>query len=53
MDLRNEQPRAELAEGRLVDGLPTALTGDAAAAATARWEGLRDCAGLAASPGAG
>ena len=36
--------------GRLVDGLPTALTGDAAAAATARWEGLRDCAGLTAAP---
>lgn len=37
--------------GRLVEGLPTALTGDAAAAATSRWEGLRDCAGLTAAAG--
>ena len=36
--------------GRIVDGLPTALTGTAATAATTRWEGLRDCAGLSAAP---
>jgi poly-gamma-glutamate capsule biosynthesis protein CapA/YwtB (metallophosphatase superfamily) len=36
--------------GRIVDGLPTPLTGTAAAAATTRWEGLRACAGLAAEP---
>jgi poly-gamma-glutamate synthesis protein (capsule biosynthesis protein) len=36
--------------GRIVDGLPTPLTGTAAATATARWEGLRGCAGLSAEP---
>jgi len=36
--------------GRLVGGLPTAYTGAAATAATARWDGLRACAGLTAAP---
>ena len=36
--------------GRIVDGLPTPLSGTAAATATARWEGLRGCAGLSADP---
>ena len=36
--------------GRIVDGLPSPLTGDAARAATTRWEGLRGCAGLTAEP---
>jgi poly-gamma-glutamate synthesis protein (capsule biosynthesis protein) len=36
--------------GRVVDGLPTPLNGDEGSAATARWEGLRDCAGLTSAP---
>ncbi len=36
--------------GRIVDGLPTPLSGAAATTATARWEGLRGCTGLTAEP---
>jgi poly-gamma-glutamate synthesis protein (capsule biosynthesis protein) len=36
--------------GRIVDGLPTPLTGAAATTATDRWEGLRGCSGLTAEP---
>ena len=41
---------AEWHPGRIVDGLPTPLTGAAATTATARWESLRGCAGLSADP---
>lgn len=36
--------------GQLVGGLPTPLSGTAAAAASQRWEGLRGCTGLTATP---
>jgi poly-gamma-glutamate synthesis protein (capsule biosynthesis protein) len=36
--------------GRIVDGLPTPLTGAAEKTAATRWEGLRGCAGLTAGP---
>ena len=38
------------APGRIVGELPTALTGDDAAAALSRWESLRECAGLTSTP---
>ena len=41
---------AQWQPGRLVGGLPTPLSGDEAVAATARWEGLRECAGLTVEP---
>jgi poly-gamma-glutamate capsule biosynthesis protein CapA/YwtB (metallophosphatase superfamily) len=36
--------------GQIVNGLPTALTGEAASAASAHWDSLRDCAGLTTRP---
>jgi poly-gamma-glutamate synthesis protein (capsule biosynthesis protein) len=36
--------------GQIVNGLPTALSGEAASAASEHWESLRECAGLTADP---
>ena len=39
--------------GRIIGGLPTAATGDAADVAQARWQSLRACAGLTETPDGG
>jgi poly-gamma-glutamate capsule biosynthesis protein CapA/YwtB (metallophosphatase superfamily) len=44
---------SEWLPGQIVDGLPTAQTGDAAEAAHREWESLRACAGLTDAPSAG
>jgi poly-gamma-glutamate synthesis protein (capsule biosynthesis protein) len=36
--------------GQIVDGLPTALSGESATAAQQRWSALHGCAGLTAEP---
>jgi poly-gamma-glutamate synthesis protein (capsule biosynthesis protein) len=36
--------------GRISGGIPTPLTGNAASAALAKWDGLRECAGLSGTP---
>ncbi len=36
--------------GKIIDGLPTLLTGSAATTANTRWEALRGCTGLTTLP---